>query len=97
MPTVASHEVLESGGRLGRGKGKWGAKSAEYVVAKDWKARRDFNQVLIRQLMHPSLNQSGFSTYPLIQKLTDRFYPKAKAGGVKNGDLMVLEGVSGSQ
>jgi hypothetical protein len=40
--------------------------------------------------MHPSLNQGGFSAYPLIQKLTDRFYPKAKAGGLKNGDLMVL-------
>ncbi len=50
-------------------------------------------QLLIRQLMHPSLNQGGFSTYPLIQKLTDRFYPKAKAGGLGNGDLMVLEGV----
>jgi hypothetical protein len=37
--------------------------------------------------------KGGFSTYPLIQKLTDRFYPKAKAGGLKNGDLMVLEGV----
>jgi hypothetical protein len=29
---------------------------------------------------------------PLLQNLTDRFYPKAKAGGLKNGDLMELEG-----
>jgi hypothetical protein len=43
--------------------------------------------------MHPSLYQGGFSAYPLIQKLTDRFYPKAKAGGLKNGGLVVLEGV----
>ncbi len=50
-------------------------------------------QLLIRQLMHLSLNQGGFSAYPLIQKLTDRFYPKAKAASLKNGDLVVLEGM----
>lgn len=45
-------------------------------------------QQLIRHLLHPSLNQEGFSTYPLIQKFTERFYPGAK---MKNGELAALE------
>ena len=47
-------------------------------------------QQLIRHLLHPSLNRGGFSTYPLIQKFTERFYPAAKLGSMKNGDLKDL-------
>lgn len=64
----------------------------DFMVGQYEAKKYDRFQQLIRQLMHPSLNQGGFSAYPLIQKLTDRFYPKAKAGGLKNGDLRVLEG-----
>lgn len=45
-------------------------------------------QQLIRHLIHPSLNQEGFNTYPLIQKFTEQFYPGAK---MKNGELAALE------
>ncbi len=51
-------------------------------------------QQLISQLMHPSLNKNGFNTYPFIQKLTARFYPQAKAGTAKKGEIWeVFEGV----
>ena len=45
-------------------------------------------QQLIRHLLHSSLNREGFSTYPLIQKFTERFYPGAT---LKNGELRDLE------
>lgn len=63
----------------------------DFMVSQYEAKKYDRFQQLIRQLMHPSLNQGGFSTYPLVQKLTGRFYPIAEAGALKNGDLKVLE------
>ncbi len=62
-----------------------------FMVSQYEAKKYDRFQQLIRQLMHSSLNQGGFSTYPLVQKLTERFYPIAEAGVLKNGDLKVLE------
>ena len=50
-------------------------------------------QQLINQLMHQSLNRGEFSTYPFVQKLTERFYPGAKSVPLKNESLKKLESV----
>jgi hypothetical protein len=69
--------------------------SDDFMVSQYEVKKYDRFQQLIRQLMHPSLNREGFSTYPLVQQLTERFYPAAKSGALKNGDLRVLEEVVG--
>ena len=48
-------------------------------------------QQLVRALMHHSLNKGEFSTYPLLQKLTERFYPDAKSGSNQQEILKKLE------
>ena len=48
-------------------------------------------QQLVRQLMHPSLNKGEFNTFPLVQKLTEQFYPGAKSINLKNESLNKLE------
>ncbi|MFQ5447890.1 MAG: hypothetical protein ACE5FF_13260 [Saprospiraceae bacterium] len=51
-------------------------------------------QQLISQLMHPSLNKNGFNTYPLIQKLTARFYPLTESDSIKKNKFWEeLDGV----
>lgn len=62
--------------------------SDDLMVAQYESKKYERFQQLIRHLLHPSLNQEGFSTYPLIQKFTERFYPSAKK---KNGELAELE------
>ena len=48
-------------------------------------------QQLVRALMHHSLNKGEFSTYPLLQKLTERFYPDAKSGSNQQEILKKLD------
>jgi len=68
--------------------------SADDFMVRQYEAKKfERFQQLISQLMHPSLNKNGFNTYPLIQKLTARFYPQAKAGPLKKEE--VWEGLEG--
>ena len=67
--------------------------SDDFMVSQYEAKKYERFQQLVRQLMHPSLNKSEFNTYPLVQKLTERFYPDAASLFEKNESLKKLEDV----